>query len=119
VLKGQHLQLAPLVYSFYVGQITKMDLCTVSQGSKQSYSFLAQVLGLMAELDFGEQGRFTTANDDDLTTARHRTSEMGGRTTLHVRVFKGCYGYEVMCSATGTFECAARQEITTFFMARR
>ena len=32
----------------------KMDLCTVSQGNKRAVSFLAQGLGLMAELDFGK-----------------------------------------------------------------
>lgn len=38
---------------FALGQSAKMDLCTVSQGGKRTVSFLAQVLGLMAELDLG------------------------------------------------------------------
>lgn len=37
----------------FAGQVAKLDLCTVHQGGKTSYSFLAQSLGLMADLDFG------------------------------------------------------------------
>ena len=32
-----------------------MDLCSITQGGKKSLSFLAQSLGLMADLDFGKQ----------------------------------------------------------------
>jgi len=37
------------------GQPTKIDLCSITQGERRSLSFLAQALGLMADLDFGTE----------------------------------------------------------------
>jgi len=37
------------------GQPMKLDLCAIAQGGKRSFSFLAQSLGLMADLDFGTE----------------------------------------------------------------
>ena len=42
------------LFRIYAGRPTKLDMCTVTQDGKRSFSFLSQALGLMADLDFGE-----------------------------------------------------------------
>jgi hypothetical protein len=66
------------------GQPTKIDLCSVTQGERRSLSFLAQALGLMADLDFGKG--FASVHLRYSVLSRNGASEMDGRDALFVWV---------------------------------